>query len=91
MINKDNKIIIFGHKYIFILSILILGIIICIEANNIFSKLLFSDIKKKKFYLNKFNSKFIVFNILAFTTVSKVDVKQNKQGKITFIIDNNLS
>ena len=30
----------FSHKYIFILSILILGTIICIEANNLFSKLL---------------------------------------------------
>ena len=30
----------FSHQYIFILSILILGVIICVEANNLFSKLL---------------------------------------------------
>ena len=30
----------FSHKYIFIFSILLLGIIIYIEANNIFSKLI---------------------------------------------------
>ena len=28
----------FSHQYIFILSILLVGLIICIEANNIFSK-----------------------------------------------------
>jgi hypothetical protein len=28
----------FSHKYIFILSILIIGLIICLEANNLFSK-----------------------------------------------------
>ena len=62
-------IIIFSHKYIFILSILILGIIVCIEANNIFSKLLVPDIMKKTSHLNKFNSKFLVFNILTFCYV----------------------
>jgi hypothetical protein len=37
----------FSNQYIFILSILFLGIVICIEANNIFSKLISSQIKKK--------------------------------------------
>ena len=39
----------FSHQYIFILSILLLGIVICVEANKIFSKLisLQSDDKKK--------------------------------------------
>ena len=36
----------FSHQYIFILSILILGIIICLEANNLFSKLITKILKK---------------------------------------------
>jgi hypothetical protein len=38
----------FSHQYIFILSILIIGLIICLEANNLFSKLLKIKIFKKK-------------------------------------------
>jgi hypothetical protein len=30
----------FSHQYIFIISILLIGLIICLEANNLFSKLL---------------------------------------------------
>jgi hypothetical protein len=30
----------FGHQYVFILSILILGTFICFEANSLFSKLM---------------------------------------------------
>ena len=41
----------FSHQYIFILSILFLGIVICIEANNIFSKLISLQSKKKNHYL----------------------------------------
>ena len=41
----------FSHQYIFILSILLLGAVICIEANNIFSKLISSQTIKKNHYL----------------------------------------
>ena len=40
----------FSHQYIFILSILILGMIICLEANNLFSKLLIQNILKKIYH-----------------------------------------
>mgnify|MGYP005995570609 CR=1 FL=1 len=56
----------FSHQYIFILSILILGMIICVEANNLFSKLLANKHSKKKLYLNKLNIKFIMLNIITF-------------------------
>ena len=56
----------FSHQYIFILSILILGIIICIETNNLFSKLLRTKQYKKTISLKKFNSKFLILNIIAF-------------------------
>ena len=58
----------FSHQYIFILSILILGMIICLEANNLFSKLLIQNIQKKtiikkltlNFYL-KYNNFLLYF------------------------------
>ena len=56
----------FSHQYIFILSILILGSITCVEANNIFLKLLSRKNFKKKSPLNKFNFKIIIFNIITF-------------------------
>ena len=56
----------FAHHNIFIVAILILGIIICIEANNLFSKLLFRNNHKKNLIFDKFNSKFLIFNILTF-------------------------
>ena len=56
----------FSHQYIFILSILILGLIVCLEANSIFSKLLFISYSNKTSVLNKFNIKFIFLNILTF-------------------------
>jgi|TARA_B100001059_G_C17824145_1_gene580267 phosphatidate cytidylyltransferase len=56
----------FSHKYIFILSILIIGLIICLEANNLFLKLLNTDYLKKTSYIYKFNNKFIILNILTF-------------------------
>ena len=56
----------FSHQYIFILSILILGIIICIEANSLFSKLLSIKFSKKVSFWNKFNSKFLLLNIITF-------------------------
>ena len=56
----------FGHQYIFVLSILILGIIICIEANNLFSKLLSIKQTKKTVIFKKFNYKFLILNIITF-------------------------
>jgi len=56
----------FSHKYIFILSILIIGLIICLEANNLFSKFLISKYSKKSFPINKLNIKFIMLNIITF-------------------------
>ena len=55
----------FSHKYIFILSILIIGIIICLEANNLFSKFLTNKYSKKN-STNKLNIKFIILNIITF-------------------------
>jgi phosphatidate cytidylyltransferase len=56
----------FSHQYIFILSILIIGLIICIEANNLFSKLLTNKNPKKKSSKNKLNTNFIILNIITF-------------------------
>ena len=56
----------FGHQYVFIFSILILGIIICVEANNLFSKLINTKQTKKKSLFKKFNSKYLVLNIITF-------------------------
>ena len=56
----------FSHQYVFILSILILGMIICLEANNLFSKILITKYSKKKPVLNLFNIKFIILNIITF-------------------------
>ena len=56
----------FSNQYIFILSILILGIIICIEANNLFLKLLKKDQYGKTSLFKKFNIKFLILNIITF-------------------------
>ena len=56
----------FSHQYIFILSILILGVIICIEAKNLFSKLLKINKYKQKDIIDKFNFKFLILNITTF-------------------------
>ena len=56
----------FSHQYIFILSILFLGIVICIEANNIFSKLISLQSKKKKSLSKTFNPKFFILNMMTF-------------------------
>ena len=56
----------FSHQYIFILSILLLGVVICIEANNIFSKLISSLMVKKNPSSKTFNPKFFVLNFLTF-------------------------
>ena len=56
----------FSHQYIFILSISFLGIVICIEANNIFSKLISLQSVKKKSLSKIFNSKFFILNMITF-------------------------
>ena len=56
----------FSHQYIFIFSILFLGIVICIEANNIFSKLISLQTVKKIPSSKTFNPKFFVLNFLTF-------------------------
>ena len=56
----------FSHQYIFILSILILGLIICLEAKNLFSKLLIIRSSEKNVELNLINVKFIILNIVTF-------------------------
>jgi len=56
----------FSHQYIFILSILLLGVVICIEANNIFSKLISSLMVKKNPSSKIFNPNFFVLNFLTF-------------------------
>ena len=59
----------FTHQYIFIFSVLILGIIICVEANNLFSKLLNKKNTKNVFFFEKFNSKLLILNIITFCYV----------------------
>ena len=55
----------FSHQYIFILSILTLGIFICIESNRLFSKLLITK-KTKNSFLNRYDGKFLILNIITF-------------------------
>ena len=59
----------FSHKYIFILSILIIGLIICLEANKLFSKFLTIKYSKNISPINKFNIKFIMLNITTFSYI----------------------
>jgi phosphatidate cytidylyltransferase len=59
----------FSHQYIFIFSILIIGLIICIEANNLFSKFLTNKYSKKNSSINKLNVKFIILNIITFSYI----------------------
>ena len=56
----------FSNQYVFISSILILGMIICFEANNLFSKILDKKNSLKNTTLNAFNIKFIILNIITF-------------------------
>ena len=56
----------FSHQYIFIISILTLGMIISLEANNLFSKLLTTNYFKKDSILKKYNTKFLILNIITF-------------------------
>ena len=56
----------FSHQYIFLLSILIIGLIVCLEANNLYSNLLARSNSKKVFFTNRLNIKFIILNIVTF-------------------------
>jgi len=59
----------FSHKYITILSILILGLIICFEANKIFSKLINRRDYNKESSQKKFHLKFLILNVITFCYV----------------------
>jgi len=56
----------FSHHYIFLFSIFILGILICIEANNLFSKILGKRIVKHSYIFKNHNIKFLSLNIITF-------------------------
>ena len=56
----------FSHQNIFILTILIVGIIICVEANNLFLRIVFSGNIRNTPSLEKFNPKFLILNIITF-------------------------
>ena len=56
----------YSHKYIFILSILIVGMLICVEFNNILSKLSINNILDKNLDVKRFNIKFLFLNTVTF-------------------------
>jgi phosphatidate cytidylyltransferase len=56
----------FSHHNIFIFSILLLGLIVCIEANSIFFKLTSIQKLNKKFITKKMNFEFLILNIITF-------------------------
>ena len=56
----------FSHQYIFIFSILLLGLIVCVEANSIFFKLITIQKLNQKTITKKINFKFIFLNIITF-------------------------
>jgi phosphatidate cytidylyltransferase len=56
----------FSHQYVFAFAILIVGTLVCIEANNLFSKLLIIK-SKKKYFLKKINFRFLMLNIITFS------------------------
>ena len=56
----------FSHDLIFISSILILGIIICFEANNMFKKLMTEKVDRQKTSTKTFNFKFLTLNTVTF-------------------------
>jgi phosphatidate cytidylyltransferase len=80
----------FSNQYIFILSILLLGVVICIEANNIFSKLISSQTVKKNLSSKTFNPKFFILNFLTFFYIFFVFCKlsyeiHKSEGPIFFL------
>jgi phosphatidate cytidylyltransferase len=58
----------FSHQYVFAFAILIVGTLVCIEANNLFSKLLIIK-SKKKYFLKKINFRFLMLNIITFSYI----------------------
>ena len=56
----------FSNKYIFIFSICLVGLIICIEANKIFLKLLEIRLQDRSYIIKKFNFKFLILNLITF-------------------------
>ena len=56
----------FSHKYIFIISILIISLIICLEANKLFLKFSNNRYSKNSSPINKLNIKFIMLNLITF-------------------------
>ena len=56
----------FSNKYIFIFSICLVGLIICIEANKIFLKLLEIRLQDGSYIIKKFNFKFLILNLITF-------------------------
>ena len=81
---------IFSNNIVFILSLLILSSLICIEANNIFDKI----INKGVYKINKkkeFNSKFLFLNVLTFLYVFIIFFQfsyqiHKMQGPIFFLL-----
>ena len=59
----------FSHQLIFILSILILGVIVCVEANNMFSKILVFNFSQGRGITKNLNFKFMILNIITFCYV----------------------
>jgi phosphatidate cytidylyltransferase len=59
----------FSHHFIFATTILILGLIICIEANNVFLKIISSQYSNSKNFTKKFNLNLLIFNIITFCYV----------------------
>ena len=56
----------FSNKYIFAVSICLVGLVICFEANRIFLKLLKIRLYKSNVTLKKYNFKFLLLNLATF-------------------------
>ena len=56
----------FSNQYIFIISILILGVVICLETNSLFLNLQRVQYSKKKLTTLQYSFKFIILNIISF-------------------------
>ena len=56
----------FSNKYIFVFSICLIGLIICIEANRIYFKLLKIKSHEVSYTIKKFNFKFLILNLVTF-------------------------
>ena len=59
----------YSHPFVLMISIIIVGGIVCVEANNIFSKLVgpsFTKYKKKDSFALKINYKFLLISVVVF-------------------------